>query len=204
MALADQWLPLRRPRTPWALHRAVWCCLGTLALLGSPAHAQTPGATAALQAVAPLDVPRYLGRWYEIAKFPNFFQRQCISDTSAEYSLLPEGGLRVQNQCRLVNGSMQQAIGVARQVGVGGAAQLKVRFAPAWLAMLPFVWGDYWVVDLDEAYTLAAVSEPKRQYLWILSRTPTLEGARYQALLQRLAAMGLDVSQLELTNQHVQ
>ena len=152
-----------------------------------------------LQSIASLDVPRYLGRWYEVAKFPNRFQKKCLSDTSATYSLLPGGSLRVLNQCRLANGEMDQAVGEARQIGEATSPRLQVRFAPAWLSVLPFVWGDYWVVDLDEVYELVAVSETKREYLWILSRTPQVDANRYAALIGRLAAMGLDVSKLEKT-----
>jgi len=154
---------------------------------------------AALQSIPGLDAKRYVGLWYEIAKLPNRFQRKCVSDTSADYGLMPDGGLRVVNRCRLENGQMDQAIGVARQVGGETSAKLKVRFAPAWLSIVPFVWGDYWVVDLDDSYELAAVSEPKREYLWILSRSPTVDESRFAALLGRLTAMGLDVSKLEKT-----
>ncbi len=154
---------------------------------------------AALQPIPRLDAQRYVGRWYEIAKFPNWFQRKCVADTSADYSAMPEGGLRVVNRCRLENGQTDQAIGVARQMGGDSSARLQVRFAPAWLSFVPFVWGDYWVVDLDDSYELAAVSEPRREYLWILSRSPTVDEARFAALLGRLTAMGLDVSKLEKT-----
>jgi apolipoprotein D and lipocalin family protein len=154
-----------------------------------------------LQSVKSLDVPRYLGRWYEIAKFPNRFQRQCVSDTSADYTLLPEGHLRVLNQCRQADGEWQRAVGLAKQVGDEQSARLEVRFAPAWLSFLPFVWGDYWVVDLDDKYELVAVSEPARAYLCVLSRSPVVDASRYAALLARLTAMGLDVSRLEKTPQ---
>jgi len=122
-----------------------------------------------------------------------------VADTSATYSLLPGGSLRVLNQCRLANGEMDQAVGEARQIGEATSPRLQVRFAPSWLSLLPFVWGDYWVIDLDAAYELVAVSEPKREYLWILSRTPQVDAARYAALLGRLTAMGLDVNKLEKT-----
>ena len=171
------------------------------ALVGGHA-AGSAQSLAALQSIPRLDAQRYLGRWYEIAKFPNWFQRKCASDTSAEYSLQPGGGLRVVNRCRLANGEVDQAIGAARQVGGDSSAKLQVRFAPAWLAIVPFVWGDYWVVDLDDSYELAAVSEPKREYLWVLSRSPVVDESRYAALLGRLAAMGLDVAKLEKTVHH--
>ena len=172
--------------------------LASSALTAATATASAQHA-APLQPIFRLDAQRYVGRWYEIAKFPNSFQRKCVADTSADYSLMPEGGLRVVNQCRLDNGQMDQAIGVARQIGGDSSAKLEVRFAPAWLSFVPFVWGDYWIVDLDGAYQLAAVSEPKREYLWILSRSPAVDEPRYAALLGRLTAMGLDVSKLEKT-----
>lgn len=150
-----------------------------------------------LKAIEKLDVQRYLGRWYEIAKFPNRFQRQCVSDTSADYSLLSNGNIRVLNQCRNSAGHWQQAIGVAHQIEGPLVAKLKVRFAPEWLSFLPFVWGDYWVIDLDEKYELVAVSEPRREFLWILSRSPVVSETRYAELTARLAAMGLDIALLE-------
>ena len=170
---------------------------GCIALLWSNfALAQT---VPELQAISQLDVPRYLGRWYEIAKFPNWFQKKCAGDTSAQYRLQPDGTIEVLNQCRLQNGQMEQALGQAKQVGSADSPKLRVRFAPDWLAFLPFVWGDYWVIDLDPSYTLAAVSEPQRDYLWVLSRTPVVDAAQYEALLARLRAQGLDVSRLEKT-----
>ncbi len=165
-------------------------------LLAAAAQAQP-----ALQTIPSLDLPRYMGRWYEIAKFPNWFQRKCVADTSATYSLQGDGTVKVLNQCALEGGGLQQAEGAARQLGGPTSAKLQVRFAPSWLSALPFLWGNYWVVDLDERYELVAVSEPKREYLWILSRTPQVEPARYQALLARLSAMGLAVDKLETTAQ---
>lgn len=168
----------------------------SLALLSAAACAQT---APTLQTIPSLDVARYAGTWFEIAKFPNRFQKKCVGDTSATYSPAGAGTITVVNQCRLDNGTMDQASGVARQIGGGTSAKLEVRFAPAWLSLLPFVWGDYWVVDLDDRYELAAVSEPQREYLWVLSRSPVVDAGRYAALLQRLTAMGLDVGKLEKT-----
>ena len=149
-----------------------------------------------LQVIPHLDVQRYLGRWYEIAKFPNRFQQQCVSDTSADYALLEDGSIRVLNQCRNAQGEWERAVGQARQIGGPQSSRLTVRFAPAWLSFLPFVWGDYWVIDLDESYQLVAVSEPKREYLWILSRSPDVDSAKYAALVARLASKGMDVQKL--------
>jgi len=153
----------------------------------------------ALKTIESLDVPRYLGNWYEIAKFPNWFQKKCKTDTKANYSVKNDGSLAVFNQCRLENGQISEAIGTAKQIGDTRSAKLKVRFAPEWLSLIPFVWGDYWVIDLDTTYQLVAISEPKREYLWILSRTPEPDDKQLNDLLLRLSANGYDLSKLERT-----
>jgi apolipoprotein D and lipocalin family protein len=162
----------------------------------APADGVKPLAT-----IASLDVPRYMGTWYEIAKFDNRFQKQCVGFTTANYAALPDGTVEVTNRCRLASGQTDVAVGAARQVGDAHSPKLKVRFAPAFLSFLPMVWGDYWVVELDPHCQLAAVSEARREYLWILARTPKVEKASYDALVARLAAQGLDVSKLVATKQ---
>ena len=153
-----------------------------------------------LEPVAALDVPRYMGTWHEIAKYPNSFQRKCVGSTRAEYSLQPDGTVQVINRCKVASGETEQATGAAQQIGGATSPKLKVRFAPAWLSFLPMVWGDYWVIDIDPDYHLVAVSEPRREYLWVLSRTPQVEPRQYGELLSRLAARGFDTSKLEVTN----
>lgn len=152
-----------------------------------------------LQTIPALDLPRYMGRWHEIARFPNWFQKKCVSASTADYTLLPDGKVRVVNRCRTADGAMSVAEAEGRRVGPVGAATLEVRFAPAWLSFLPFVWGKYWVVDLDPGYTLVAVGEPGRDYLWVLARTPSIARADYEALRARLAAKGFDVTKLQVT-----
>ncbi|ALK99349.2 MULTISPECIES: lipocalin family protein [unclassified Massilia] len=148
-----------------------------------------------------LDVPRYLGTWYEIAKYPNRFQKQCDGFTTAHYSLQRDGNIQVINRCRRADGRFDEAVGSARQLGPADSPKLQVRFAPGWLSFLPQVWGDYWVIDLDPDYQLAAVSEPKREYLWILSRTPTVPRQALASLLDRLERQGFDLGRLEATRQ---
>ena len=158
----------------------------------------------ALEALAPIasvDVPRYMGVWYEIAKYPNRFQKTCISNTSAQYSPRTDGSLRVVNRCLDGEGQVKEVEGQARQIGNATSPKLEVRFAPAWLSFLPFVWGDYWVIDLDANYQLAAVSEPKREFLWILSRTPVVDSKIYDELLVRLEGKGFDLKRLEKSKQ---
>lgn len=177
--------------------------LPLLLLSISPAQAagQAAGAAAPLATIASLDLKRYMGTWYEIAKFPNEFQKKCVGDTTATYGLREDGRVDVVNRCRRADGSVDAAEGVARQPGGPGSPKLEVRFAPAILSWLPMVWGDYWVIDLDPDYRLAAVSEPGRDYLWILSRSPKVDPAVYDALLGRLRAQGLDMDRLVPTKQ---
>lgn len=173
--------------------------LCSLVWLGSGcAHAAPP---AALTAVPSLDAERYMGTWYEIAKYPNFFQRRCARQTQAQYSLLPDGQVRVLNRCRTEDGEWIEAEGLARQTGGSNSARLQVRFAPQWLSFLPLVWGDYWVVALDAQYQWALVSEPRREYLWVLARTPTLPEATLLALHGQLARLGFDLQRLQPTPQ---
>lgn len=148
-----------------------------------------------------LNVARYMGSWYEIAKYPNFFQRNCASNTVAQYSTQSDGTLKVFNRCTQADGKVIDATGQARQIGDATSPKLEVRFAPAWLSFLPIVWGNYWVIDIDPDYQLVAVSEPKREYLWVLSRTPTVNAKAYDELLVRLRAKSLDTSKLERTRQ---
>ena len=160
--------------------------------------AQPPGPLATIPS---LDVPRYMGVWFEIAKYPNWFQRMCVSNTKAEYSPQPNGTVRVVNRCTTDDGKTKEAVGVARQIGPANSPKLEVQFTPAWLSFIPFLWADYWVIDLDPDYQLVAVSEPKREYVWVLSRTPEVNPVAYDALLDRLEKKGFDRRKLERTRQ---
>jgi apolipoprotein D and lipocalin family protein len=106
----------------------------------------------------------------------------------------------LERYVKLANGKFEEVIGAAKlapnDVNDKSNAKLKVRFAPAWLSWLPQVWGNYWVVDLDADYQYAVVSEPEHKFLWILSRTPTMEPAKYAAILDRLRMMGFDTTKL--------
>ena len=175
--------------------------LSTLLIGLGPSQATAQQADQAVQTIASLDVPRYLGTWYEIAKFPNWFQKKCVSNTKAVYTAKPDGNLRVLNSCKTAGGETSEAEGLARQIGAKDSPKLEVRFAPEWLSFLPLVWGDYWVIDLDSQYQVAAVSDPRREYLWVLSRTPQLDPKVYADLLQRLKQQQFDIQKLELTSQ---
>lgn len=130
-----------------------------------------------------------------------------MSDTIADYRLLPQGRIEVVNQCQTATGATDKAVGEARLaqprflgVPVGkivSTSKLQVRFAPAVLGWLPGVWAPYWVVQLAPDYRYAVVSEPSRDYLWILSRTPTLAPQDRVAIDSLLQQQGFDVARLQ-------
>jgi apolipoprotein D and lipocalin family protein len=142
-----------------------------------------------------VDLDRYAGDWFEIARLPNRFQRQCLGDVRATYARRADGRLDVVNQCRTADGRTQ-ARGIARVVDDRTFARLKVRFAPAWLTFLPFVWGDYWIIGLAEDYSWAVVGSPDREYLWILARTPRIDPEKAAAARDIARANGFDVERL--------
>ena len=148
-----------------------------------------------LTVVDSVDLERYLGKWYEIASYPAWFQKGC-SGSTAEYSLLPDGKIQVVNRCRKdsLDGPLKESKGKAEVAETATNAKLKVWF------FWPFK-GNYWIIDLDPDYRWAVVGEPSRKYLWILSRTPTLAEAVYQGILERLKDKGYDPARLRKTAQ---
>lgn len=154
-----------------------------------------------LPVVEAVDLSRYVGSWYEIARTPNPFQKKCVGFVKVTYARRDDGTLSVVNECRTAAGEPTRAQGVARLAEKGGPpAKLKVRFAPAFLSFISAVWGDYWIIDLAPDYSWAVVGEPARRYLWILSRTPQMELTRYEEIVKR-AASHYDVSRLARTRQ---
>ncbi len=174
-----------------------------LSLLLTPANSSAMDQEQELpEAVMSLDLERYTGKWYEIARLPNRFQTDCAGDVTAEYTLLENGRLDVVNACLKKSGKRDEAAGVARLANDDGpASKLKVRFAPWWLSWLPFVWGDYWVIDLDPDYRYAVVGTPDRKYLWVLSRIPRMNERTYNDIVAHAAGKGFDTSRLMRTKQ---
>lgn len=174
-------MPLARPR--------LWIAVaGLLIFAGEPAAQRAP-----LPVVESIDLDRYAGTWHEIARYSNYFERMCARDVTAMYARNADGAIAVVNACRKEDGSMQRAEGVARVVAPG---KLEVRFAPAWLGFLPFVWGDYWVIELAPDYSYSVVGEASRDYLWILARDPRMDDAKLAAIAARLPARGFDPAKL--------
>jgi apolipoprotein D and lipocalin family protein len=153
-------------------------------------------APATVRTVPAVDLDRYAGDWFEIARYPNRFQRECAGDVRASYARRDDGRIDVINRCARADGSIIEAHGLARVAEAQTRAKLKVRFAPAVLSFLPFVWGDYWIIGLGGDYTWAVVGSPDREYLWILARTPRLDAAAYEQAVAAARASGFDTSRL--------
>ena len=158
----------------------------------------------ALQTVSSVDLKQYSGKWFEIARYPNKFQKDCVGNTTATYTIKDEKSLTVVNQCVRQNGTILDAKGKARIADKTTNAKLEVRFAPSALSFISAVWGDYWIIDLDEKYQYAVVGDPKREYLWILSRTPEMSDATYQNILRRVEAKGFNPAKIIKTPQKLE
>ena len=168
--------------------------------LTAPAHAaDAPSTPPPLQPLAGLDVPAYMGTWYQVAWFPNRFQKQCVSDTQAVYRQRDDGRIDVLNRCRLADGRFDDADGIARPAESTlrdnrlAPATLEVSFLPALLRWIP-AWGSYWVVALADDGRYAVVSEPQRQYLWVLARAPRLSAEDEATIRSLLTRQGFELS----------
>lgn len=159
-------------------------CVAACAMTKKKAPAQE------LAVVPEVDLARYAGTWYEIARYPNRFQKDCFA-TSVTYTIRDDGTVEVINRCRSgsVNGEEKSIRGRAWSVDPTTNAKLKVQF------FWPFR-GDYWIIQLDTEYRYAVVGHPKRKYLWILSRTPDMDAATYDGILERLREQGYDTERL--------
>lgn len=148
-----------------------------------------------------VDLEKYAGKWFEIARYPNKFQKKCVSNTTATYNIKENKEIEVINECLKKDGKIDKAKGKGKVVDKDSNAKLEVRFAPAFLSFLPQVWGDYWILDLDENYDYAVVGDPDREYLWILSRKTTIDTATYEKILENLDNMGFNPNKLIKTPQ---
>ena len=143
--------------------------------------------------VASVDLNRYAGLWYEIARYPNGFQQDCEAVT-AEYKRREDGKFTVVNTCGA--GDERTATGVARVVDRSNGAKLKVQFAPEWV---PFASGDYWILHLESDYSAALVGAPSGKYLWILAREPKISTALLGKIKARAEALGYETAPLKMT-----
>lgn len=148
-----------------------------------------------LPVVPDVDLAKHQGKWFEIARLPARFERNCAGDVTAEYTLKREGEVQVVNACREANGRRRKAKGIARlQDANGPNSKLKVRF------FWPF-YGKYWILDLDRQYQRALVGTPDRRYLWVLSRSPHMPTDTYTRILAKARELGFDISRVQRTKQ---
>jgi apolipoprotein D and lipocalin family protein len=149
-----------------------------------------------LAVVPSVDLQRYMGTWYEIARLPMWFQRGCIR-SQAHYELIDSETVAVANSCTTAEGETKQATGRARVVDPASNAKLEVVFDNWFSRIFPsLARGDYWIIDLDPQYRTVVVGHPSRKYLWILARTPEIPEARYQELVALARARGFEVERL--------
>lgn len=169
--------------------------VGALSLGGcAAAFSMHPvGNIAVPQPAKSVEISRYLGRWYEIARYEQAFQKGCDGVT-ADYALRSDGKIAVLNSCRKPDGKQKQAQGKAKIVDTATGAKLKVSFFG------PF-YGDYWVLDRADDYSWSIVGEPSGRYLWILSRQAQLAAPQRDALIARVKALGYDTGMLRITGQ---
>ena len=164
--------------------------LGVIAIFGGIVNGQRTD----LEVVPHVDLNRYAGRWYEIARLPNRFEKKCAGSVTATYRLKDNGKVEVVNRCRKSSGDYTTATGKAKVVDKTTNAKLKVTF------FWPF-YGDYWILDLGENYEYAVVGAPNRKYLWILSRNREMDESLYRTLLAKMAARGFKTEQMIKTLQ---
>jgi apolipoprotein D and lipocalin family protein len=166
--------------------------MGFVVLAVLLATRRSAAARSSLKTVASVDLARYAGLWYEIARYPNSFQKGCLG-TTASYTLRDDGTVGVVNSCRNEDGSIREVHGKAWSVDKSNA-RLKVSF------FWPFR-GDYWIIELGENYEYAVVASPNRKLLWVLSRAPQLDESLYGKILQKVEAQGFDPSRIIRTPQ---
>lgn len=148
-----------------------------------------------LQTVPYVDLKKYAGKWYEIASLPQRFQNGC-NCTTAEYTLTDKDFVIVENRCNKdsINGKQSYVKGKAFIVENSGNAKLKIQF------FWPFR-GKYWIIDLASDYSYAVIGHPNKKYLWVLSRTSTMNETIYQQIIARVKEKGFDISKIILTKQ---
>ena len=157
-----------------------------LALIAMPVIAQNKPT-----AVAAADLQKYAGTWYEIARFPNKYQKKCVGNTTAVYTQKP-GGLSAVTQCIASDGVMQSYKTEMKETDSASHAKFKGN------------WGEYWIIDLDPKYQYAAVSDSKGENVWILGRASQMTDTVYQGILRRIETMGINPGKLTKTPQKVE
>ncbi len=154
----------------------------------------------AVKTVSHVDLNKYVGLWYEIAKIPNSFQKRCKYGTTALYKLRSDGDIDVTNSCYDENGERVIANGLAKVADKTTHAKLEVSFVR--IFGIYIFWGDYWIIGLGKDYEYAVVGTPNRKYGWILSRTPQLSKDKLDEVFNILKSNKYDINDFEMTVQN--
>lgn len=162
-------------------------------------QARNPGSKDAVNTANFVDLGKYVGKWYEIAKIPNRFQKGCVRNTTAEYKVRDDGEIDVINRCIEADGSVNEAEGLAKVVDEKTNSKLEVSFVS--IFGIHLFWGDYWIIGLDKNYQYAIVGHPERKYGWILSRTPKLSEEKLTEAFDILKENGYDPANFEMSVQ---
>lgn len=149
--------------------------------------------------VKSVELERYAGKWYEVARKPNKFQKNCVSNVTATYVLRDDGKIKVINRCIEEDGSVNEAEGLAQVVDEKTKSKLEVSFVS--IFGIHLFWGDYWIIGLADDYSYAVVGHPERKYGWILSRTPRLPAEKLNEAFRILAENGYNRNDFMMTAQ---
>ncbi|ENX23340.1 hypothetical protein F892_02588 [Acinetobacter vivianii] len=179
------------PKASWRLAKiAVGGAVLTGLTVGTIAYAQAKP----LPTVEKVELDKYLGVWYEVARKPMFFERKCVYNITATYTVNENGNIVVDNKCYDSEGNLQQSVGEAFVANAPFNTKLRVSFLPEVVRWVPMARGDYWILKLDNDYQTVLVGEPRRKYLWVLSRTPNPHKETIHEYLNYAKSLGYNIS----------
>ncbi len=181
---------------PKASYKLAKIALGGAVLVGLGMATMAYAEQKPLHTVEKVELDKYLGVWYEVARKPLSFQKKCARDISARYTLNENGNVVVDNRCYDQEGKLSQSLGEAYVQNAPFNSKLKVSFLPEAVRWLPVGRGDYWILKLDEDYQTVLVGEPNRQYMWVLSRDTDVKPEVLNEYLDYAKSVGYDLSDL--------